>query len=253
MKVEIKELEGLKRELKVEIGAEQVTQQMEELFVEVRKKANLRGFRPGKAPMTMIKSAYSESVKADAVDELIKKSYPEAIGEKALMVASHPTITNLDFNDDGSFNYTAEVEVMPSIEKVVYEGLEIVEPKVAVADDEVNHFVEHLRQRYAEYRTLSRPASDKDTLVVDLAKIADPKNALKENKFENSQVDLGNPNTIKEFKEQLPGMKAARVAFGTGLLHVEYDAEKLEETAIRDLVKRMGLEVGVVLPGGRPR
>jgi cation transport ATPase len=52
---------------------------------------------------------------------------------------------------------------------------------------------------------------------------------------------------------QLPGMKAARVAFGTGLLHVEYNPEELEEDAIRDLVKRMGLEVGAVLPGGRPR
>ncbi len=208
MKVEVKELEGLKRELTIAIEAEQVNQQMEQLFGEVQKKANLKGFRPGKAPMNVIKQTYGDSVKADAIDELIKKSYPQALDEKALNVATHPTITNLDFNDDGSFNYTAEVEVMPVIEKVDYEGLEIVEPKVEVEDKEVDEFMEHLRQRYAEFRTLNRPAGENDTVVLDLEKIADETSAIEESTFENSQVDLSNANTIKEFKEHLPGMSA---------------------------------------------
>jgi trigger factor len=97
---------------------------------------------------------------------------------------------------------------MPSIEKVNYDGLEIVEPKVDVEDKEVDEFVDHLRQRYAEFRTLSRAAGENDTVVVDLDKVSDPKNAIKEDKFEGSQVDLSNPNTIKEFKEHLPGMAA---------------------------------------------
>ena len=208
MKVELKELEGLKRELTIAIEAEQVNQQMETLFKDVQKKASLKGFRPGKAPMNVIKQTYGDSVKADAIDELIKTSYPQAIDEKALNVASQPTITNLDFNEDGSFHYTAEVEVLPSIEKIDYEGLELVEPKVEVEDKEVDEFMEHLRQRYAEFRTLSRPAGDTDTVVLDLEKVADETNALPESKFENSQVDLSNPNTIKEFKEHLPGMSA---------------------------------------------
>ena len=208
MKVEVKELEGLKRELTIAVEAEAVNQQMDALYSEVRKKATFKGFRPGKAPMNVIKEAYGESVKADAVDELIKKTYPEAIDQNALNVASHPTITNLDFNDDGSFKYTAEVEVLPSIEKINYDGLEIAEPSVEVEDKEVDEFVEHLRQRYAEFRTLSRPAGDSDTVMVDLVKTADPKNVIKEDKYENSQVDLANPNTIKEFKEHLPGMAA---------------------------------------------
>jgi trigger factor len=208
VKVEVKELDGLKRELTIAVEADQVNQQMETLFRDVQKKANLKGFRPGKAPMNVIKEAYGDSVKADAIDELIKKTYPQAVDEKALNVASHPTITNLDFNDDGSFYYKAEVEVMPSIEKIDYEGIELVEPKVEVEDKEVDEFMEHLRQRYAEFRTLSRPAGENDTVVLDLEKTADETNAIEESKFENSQVDLSNPNTIKEFKEQLPGMAA---------------------------------------------
>ncbi|MDZ4722463.1 MAG: trigger factor, partial [candidate division Zixibacteria bacterium] len=208
MKVEIKQSDGLKRELAVAIPAETVNSSMEKKFGEVRHAVTLKGFRKGKAPMEMIKTIYAEQVKADVVDELIKSTYPVAVKEKTLNVASYPKLTDIKFSDDGGFNYTAEVEVFPEIDKVKFDGLSVQGMNVDATDAEVEEATEGLRKRLSEFRILDREARIEDVVVVDLKKIYDPKMALEATSFPKSEIDLANPVTVKEFREQIPGMKA---------------------------------------------
>jgi trigger factor len=86
LKVEVKELDELNRELLVEIAADVFNESMEKEYVEVRKKVVLKGFRKGKAPMNTIKSNYGDQVKADVIDKLVKDTYPQAVREKELRV-----------------------------------------------------------------------------------------------------------------------------------------------------------------------
>ena len=206
MKIEIKELDQLQREVSIEIPAETVNEKMEKKFIEVRKKADLKGFRPGKAPMNVIKQTYSNEVKADVLDDLLKESYPKAIKEKNLNVASYPTVTFMDLNDTGDFKYTAKVEVFPKLEKVELDGLEIEKLEVEVKDEEVKEYLEMLQKQHSSLNKVERPIKENDTVVIDLQKIKDPKLVLKEDNFPASVIDLSNKFTIKEFKENLPGM-----------------------------------------------
>ncbi len=208
MKVEVKELEGLKRELTVEIPVDTVEGEISKKLTELRQKVKIDGFRQGKVPMERIKTMYGDSVRADVVEELIRSTYPEAVREKTLRVASHPTVTGADFGDDGHFEYTAEVEVFPEIEKVACEGLEVKLREVEVEDKDVDEFVEHLRKRFADMRPVDREVRDNDVVLVDMKKTFDPGMVLKEDTFPDQEIDLDSKMTIKEFHDALPGMKA---------------------------------------------
>lgn len=207
MKVEVKTGEGLVRELSVVVPAERVQTEMEKKFVEVQQKAEIKGFRKGKVPMPMIKNMFANEVRADVVDDLIKETLPEAVKEHALKVATRPTLTDFNFNDDGGFNYTAQVEVFPEVGTIGYAGIKVTKEDGEVSDKDVNEMVDYMRKRMATVRPVEREATTADWVTVDLKKIADPKLVLQTDSFPNSEVDLSNPITIKEFREQIPGMK----------------------------------------------
>jgi len=205
VKVEVKELSGLKREVKVELPPEVVESELAKKFEEVRKEAKFDGFRPGKAPMERIKAEYGQAVRAAVQEDLIRNSYPDVVRQQELRVASYPTVTAADYVDGGGFGYTAEVEVYPQIDKVAYDGMELVVNEVEVADKDVDEFIEGLRRRLSELRPVTRPAGPADVVVADLKKLLDPSLVLAADKFEDQEVDLGNPVTVKEFKEKLAG------------------------------------------------
>lgn len=209
MKVEIKELDGLKREVSVQIPTEKVESEIAKRFAEVRAKAKIDGFRPGKVPMARIKSMFGDEVRADVAEELIRTSYPEAIRQESLKVASYPQVTEADYIEEGGFGFTAIVEVYPEIGKVVYENLEVTVQEVEVSDADVDEFVEGLLKRFAEFRVVQREAGEDDVVVADLKKLHDPSLVLPGDSFEKQEIDLSNPITVKEFREQLKGAKAS--------------------------------------------
>jgi trigger factor len=210
LKIEVKQGDGLKREVSVEVPAETVQAEMEAKFAEVRRDSTLKGFRRGKAPMAMIKSVYIDEVRAEVVDKLIKDTFRSAVREKNLKVASPPSVTDLDLTDDLVLTYTAAIEVFPEIEKVDFDNFEIADIPVEVTDKEVDDFVDHLRHQYSELRPVDREAQTGDVIIADLHKVADEQQALPETEFADSHIDLGNPLTIKEFNEQLPGVKGGQ-------------------------------------------
>ena len=208
MKVEVESGSGLTRKLSVEIPAQRFQDQFEKKLAELHRTVTLKGFRKGKAPLDMIRTQFSDQVKGDVVDELFRESLSTVIDDHKLKIAGRPTVTALDLADDGTLSYKAELEVFPEIERVNYDGLALQVSELKVEDSEVNDMVEYFRKNYSDFRVLSRPATENDVLVVDLVKVADPKKALPTESFPDSRVDLANPATIKEFRQQLPGMKA---------------------------------------------
>jgi len=207
VKVEVKEVEELVRELAIEVEPELVNEKMDAKYTEIRRDATLKGFRKGKAPMNIIVQKFGDEVKADVVDEVIKTAYPQAVKENELHVAAPPTITNLNFTDDGGITFTARVEVMPKIENVVYDNLEISTLDIEVTDDEVNGATDQIRKSFADRRQVDREIKATDQVTVDLKKLSDPKGAIKDDVFSDAVIDLANPVTVKEFRDAMPGMK----------------------------------------------
>lgn len=208
MKVEFKELDGLARELVVDIEAAAVNKQINELFAEVKDSAELKGFRKGKVPKNILVSKFGDQVKAEAVDKIIRSTLSEAIKEKDIQVATQPTVTDFDFQEDGSLRYTARVEVFPEIGTVTFDKLEVTAVPTEPKDEEVDEMTESIRTSFADFNDCDGPAKVDNMLVVDLKVLDDPGGALESDFFEDARIDLAAPQTVKEFKDELVGLKA---------------------------------------------
>ncbi|MFH1375021.1 MAG: trigger factor [bacterium] len=208
MKVELKETEELVRELSVEVETDMVTEMMDKAFAELSDKATIKGFRKGKAPLNVIKAKYDDEVRVDVAEELIRTTYPEAVERQQLKVASRPTIISHGYESEGTFRYTARVEVMPEIDRVEYDKLEITTIDMEVRDEDVDAITKSVRMIFADFRPVDREVQSDDVITVDLKKLYDPGMVLADEQMDDVEIDLGRGFTVKEFKEQLPGMKA---------------------------------------------
>lgn len=208
VKVEVKPLEKLAHEISVTVDADTVNQKLDSKFGQVRRNAHLKGFRKGKAPMDMIKQVYGGEVRAEVAEEVLKETISDAIEESSLKIATKPALTALDYNEAGGLDYSVKVEVMPEIDKVEIDGLKVTEDDIEVTDQEVDDMVESLRNAFVEHRPVQREVIKGDKVVMDLDKVEDPDNVLEDDHFEDAEIDLANPMTVQEFKDELPGLKA---------------------------------------------
>ncbi|HWR82840.1 MAG TPA: trigger factor [Candidatus Deferrimicrobium sp.] len=208
MKVEVKEIRELVRELSIEIPAETVNGELEKAFSERQRDAVIKGYRKGKAPMSLVKSHFDDDVKADVADKLFRASYPKIVDENQLKVASLPTVTKLRYDEDGTLRYTATVDVMPELGRIDLGNLAITTFDIEVTDQEVNALSESMRDIFADLRPVDREVQSNDLVTVDLKKLYDPGLVLKKDQLTDVEIDLSRPFTLKDFKQHLPGMKA---------------------------------------------
>lgn len=208
MKSEIKSSNGLVREIEIEVPADMVDKAFSEHYKKYQKEAKIKGFRPGKVPKNVIKSKFYDLIRSDVLQNLIEKSYPQAIREHKLNVASPPDFPNLDIEEGGPFKYTAKIEVMPVIDKVDLDGIILPKDDIEVRDAEINAVVDHLRKKNAEIRPVERAAGKEDIIILDLDVVDDPDKSVEAEKFENIELDLSSEMTVKEFQEVLVGIKA---------------------------------------------
>jgi len=204
----IKHSEGLVRELEVEVPADKVDATFAEYYHKYRKDIRIPGFRPGKAPLTIIKSKFQDSITEDVLDELIRSTFEQAIKDNSLDVASRPTFPNHELKEGTPLKYTIRLEVMPQIDSVDYSGLSLPESKMEVEDSEVNDLVEHLRKRNADIRPVNRPAKSDDILKLNMKKLEDPGNVLQKDEFNDVEIDLSSELTMKDFRDGLTGATA---------------------------------------------
>jgi trigger factor len=207
VKVEVKPLEKLAHEITVAVDAETVNRKLEGKFGQVRRDVQLKGFRRGKAPMGMIKEIYGGDVRAEVAEEVLKETLSGAIEESALKVATRPTLMALDFNEGGGIDYSVKVEILPEIGSIGIDGLKVTEEGTEVTDQEVDELAESLRNAFVEHRPVQREVIKGDRVILDLDKLEDPDNVLEDDHFEDAEVDLANPMTVRELKDELPGMK----------------------------------------------
>ena len=235
MKSTIKSSDGLIREIEIEIPVDKVDTAFAEVYHKYRTEAKIKGFRPGKAPLTVIKSKFNDAIREDVLQELIGKSYAKAVKEHKLDVASHPSFPSMDLIEGSPFIYVAKIEVMPEIENVNFDGLKLSEMNFEVKDDEVDMVVEYLRKKNAELKSVDRAAEKDDSVVVDLEKLYDPDNVLDGDKFEDFKVDLGSKYTVNEFREALMGTQKG----DDKKVQVSYAADYADEKFAGKTIKYM--------------
>ncbi|MFM2124193.1 MAG: hypothetical protein RL328_644 [Acidobacteriota bacterium] len=196
-------IEGCKHSIEITVPVEDVIKETERVAADLQKKVRLPGFRPGKAPLSIVKSRFVSEINQDVVEALIPRHFQEATAKEGLEVVSRPNIVDLHFHDGQPLKFKAEFEVAPTVELGQYKGLEVEYAEPVVTEDEVNQRIDSIRDQKAEFvNEEPRPLKDGDFAVVNLESIAGTDEKIQQ---EELMLKVGDEHTISEFSTNLRG------------------------------------------------
>jgi len=201
--------ESTKREVAVEVPAEEVTRQTEALIQKYQKLARLPGFRKGHAPASIIRQRFSEEIKSDVVEALVPRYFRQEAERQGLVPVSQPRVTDLHIHDGEPLRFKASFEVLPEIKVEGYKELRADKPEITVTEEEVQHSLDHLREQGASYSAIEgRAAADGDFAQVALD--GRPKEGTEGQPvhMDDVLVEINGKNTMSEFTENLRGASA---------------------------------------------
>jgi trigger factor len=140
-----------RRELDLEIPAEEVTKAIERVAKEFAKVARVPGFRPGKAPITLIRRKFADDIKGEVLQSLVPERVEKAVAEQKLTPVSQPQVDKLDFTEGQPLKFRAVFEVLPEFELGNYKDLEFEMPAIEIVDEDVTKTLEDMRERAAAF------------------------------------------------------------------------------------------------------
>jgi trigger factor len=177
MNIRLEKKEKCLAALSVEVPAEKVTEERNKVLKGFVTQARIPGFRPGKAPLSVIEKAHSSDITQEVESRLIQNSFQEALKENNdLKVLSVKNPKNVTHQADGSFTFEAEIITAPEISLPEYKGLEIEVPKSEITDEAVDQNLEQLRQRFADYEDITDRATELgDLAIIDYTATIDGK------------------------------------------------------------------------------
>jgi trigger factor len=209
--------EGLKRQLKVTVPASDLEQRLMQRLSELSKRAQIRGFRPGKVPVHHLRRVYGKSVMAEVIQQELSDSSKQALAEKQLKPAYQPDIEltedkqEVDSIMEGKADlaYTMSFEVVPAIEVKDFSGIEIERLIAEVGETEIDSSLERLKAHYKEFEP--RPAGGKaetgDRLTISFVGRIDGE-PFEGGTAEDVKVELGSGSFLPGFEDQLVGAEA---------------------------------------------
>ncbi|UQZ89518.1 trigger factor [Deltaproteobacteria bacterium Smac51] len=209
MNVNIEEVSSIKRKLTIELPEETADKTRKKHLDNYARKARLKGFRPGKAPKSLVAKAYAEELHREVVEELVGETMPTVLSDHKLEPVGMPLLENVDYEDGQPFKFTVSVEIRPTFESPKWQGLDLKKLKSEVNDEMVDKKLEELRFSLATVKTVEE---DRPLVRGDLANITyqgyDGENIITDMKAGPFNVELGSDRLTPEFEQGLEGMKA---------------------------------------------
>jgi trigger factor len=198
-------IEGCKHELEISIPVDEVESETSRVASDVQKRARLHGFRPGKAPSSLIRKQFSGDIRQKVLEALIPKYLHKQFEAENLNVVGTPDIKDVHFHDGEPLRFKAEFEVVPQIELGDYRDVEVPYHDPAITDEDVNNRVEEMRQQKAQYVNIDpRPLEDGDHAVVALESISGVEGEPV--KQDEMVLEIGGGDTFEAFTENLRGL-----------------------------------------------
>jgi trigger factor len=193
-----------RRELELEIPAEDVSKATERVAKEIARVARVPGFRPGKAPLALIKRRFSDDIKGEVLQSLVPEKVEQAVAEQKLSPVSQPQVDKLDFNEGQPLKFRAVFEVLPEFELGKYKGLDIEMPAMDVTDEDVNKALEETRERAAAFAPVEGRAVENGDFV-QLKLVGTPEDDSEPLQADSVLCHVGAEETMEPFNENLRG------------------------------------------------
>jgi trigger factor len=193
-----------RRELELEIPAEEVSKASEKVAKEFAKMARVPGFRPGKAPISLIKRRFAEDIKSEVLQNLVPETVEKAVAEQKLSPVSQPQVDKLEFNEGQPVKFRASFDVLPEFTLANYKSLEIEMPEMNLSDEDVTKALAEMQQRAAAFTPIEdRVVQNDDFVQVKLH--GTPEGGGEPLQAESVLCHVGAEETMEPFNENLRG------------------------------------------------
>ncbi len=212
MQINVEDVSPLTRKMTITLPEAQVAQELESAYKKLNSEVSLKGFRKGKVPRQVLEKNYRPKIEYDLAEKLIQDTYFDALEKSKIDAVVHPDIREQKFAENGTFVYTAEVDVRPQFELAEYKGLEIEQTALEVTDEEISQELEVLRKQMAPLQSVEDRAIEKGHLAVVDFQGYHNGNPIKQVVGENYSVDVGSAQFGNEFEEKLLGLKKGEEA-----------------------------------------
>jgi trigger factor len=207
MQVSLTATGGLERRLEVAIPASQVDGEVAQRLNRISRTARLKGFRPGKAPLAVIRQQYGEQVQSEVINDLMRASFSEAVQREKLNPAGGPRIEPISIAPGADIKYAAVFEVLPDVKLKPMSDLTIEKPVASVADSDLDAMIDTLRKQRPVFNEVARAAVENDRVSVDFTGRIDG-TEFDGGAGDNVQIVIGGGRVMKEFEDALLGASA---------------------------------------------
>lgn len=196
-------VEGVKHSLEISVPVAEVEQETERVVAEIQKKVKLPGFRPGKAPVSLVKSRFAGDIRQDVLEKLVPKAFRAAVDKDHLEVVGRPDISDVHFHEGEPLKFKAEFEVAPTFDLGDYRGLVVTYSEPEVSDEDIEKRLNELREQKAEYVNEDpRPLADGDYAMVALESLSGVQPKISQDEV---TLKIGDEATLPAFSENLRG------------------------------------------------
>ncbi len=263
MQVSLENSGGLERRLNVHVPEAEILEKVETKLRELCKQVTIKGFRPGRVPMSVVKQRFGKQVRQDIVNETVQASLQQAIQDEELRPASMPRLdTPPEDLLSGDLEFTAVLEVYPDLDTIDASSLELTRPEAKVVDEDIADMLQTLREQRKTWTPVERTAQDGDKVVVEYA--AETKEGrvpeegkqkiaimMGESEFEELDKAIAKipPGEEKKIKLKFPE-NFREAALADQKAKVELQVESVSEGSLpevdEEFIKTFGIEDGSV-------
>ena len=200
--------DGLKREFKIVVDATDIESRIEDRLEEIRKSANIPGFRPGKAPVSLLRTRYGENLRGEVLEQAVTQTSSQALAEQNLRPAMQPRIEIVKFDAGDDLEYTMAVELLPEIVFGDFADIKLTRRYVDVGDADVMDTIERLAENRKNYAPVAKPRKAKkgDALIIDFEGHVDGE-AIEGGSATGHRLELGANAFVEGFEDPLIGAR----------------------------------------------
>jgi len=208
MKVTVDSKKGLKTNLKVFVDKKTIDEKIEVRLTELSKTINIKGFRPGKVPVNVLKRQYGKAVYGEVLEKILKETSTRALEEKKIKVAGQPKLDLKSYGEGKDLNYTLEIDELPSIKLKPLDSIKFTDYEIKVTEDETKKRIDDIAKNQNNFKDKNENevASNGDLVIFDYNATIENKN-FEGGEGKNTQIVLGKDLFIKGFDKQLLGVK----------------------------------------------
>lgn len=197
--------------MEVAVPASRIEKAVDERLRTVSRTARLKGFRPGKAPLKVIRQQFGSQIHREVVSELLQSSFTEAVTERKLNPAGGPRIEPISVGEGQDLKYTAIFEVFPEVTIKGLDSISIERPVANVTDEDVDAMIESLRKQRPNWKAAERGSRTGDRVTIDFTGTIDG-TPFDGGKGEDVTIVLGEGRMLPEFEAGLIGRDAGSQA-----------------------------------------